>query len=173
MIDRKNVAIEKMDRAIELLKENGIDMWMFYSRLNQDPSLELMFNTDTKNEVLFILTAAGDKMAFAQAEDAAAYEMAGIFTKVTVVTSETVMDEFKAVCEEKKPNRIAVNDSTDDSRCDGIGLGLYRKAARALGEGRMEALKVGSYSMLEELRAVKTPSEVAIMEECKIGRAHV
>ena len=30
----------------------------------------------------------------------------------------------------------------------------------------MKALKTGSYRMLEELRAVKTPSEVAIMEEC-------
>ena len=48
MVDRKNVAVEKMDRAVQMLKENQIDMWMFYSRLNQDPSLELMFNTDTK-----------------------------------------------------------------------------------------------------------------------------
>lgn len=166
MIDRKNVAIEKMDRAIELLKENEIDMWMFYSRLNQDPALELMFNTATKNEVLFILTAAGDKMVFAEAEDAAAYKKAGIFTKVAVVTPETVMEEFKTVCDELNPNHIAVNDSTDDSRCDGIGLGLYRKVSRAIGEERMEMLKVGSYPMLEELRAVKTPSEVAIMEEC-------
>ena len=99
-------------------------MWMFYSRLNQDPSLELMFNTDTKNEVLFVLTAEGDKMAFAEASDAAVYEAAGIFTSVRTVTPDTVMKEFAAVCDEKKPNRIAVNDSTEDSRCDGLGLGL-------------------------------------------------
>lgn len=129
MVDRKNVAVEKMDRAVQMLKENQIDMWMFYSRLNQDPSLELMFNTDTKNEVLFVLTAEGDKMAFAEASDAAVYEAAGIFTSVRTVTPDTVMKEFAAVCDEKKPNRIAVNDSTEDSRCDGLGLGLYKKYA--------------------------------------------
>lgn len=166
MVDRKNVAVEKMNRAIELLKENQIDMWLFYSRLNQDPSLELMFNTDTEKEVLFVLTARGDKMAFAQAEDAAVYEKEGIFTRVTAVTPDTIMQEFVAVCDELNPNRIAVNDSSDDSRCDGLGLGLYKKVVNALGEDRMNALKTGSYRMLEELRAVKTPSEVAIMEEC-------
>ena len=31
MVDRKNVAVEKMDRAVQILKENQIDMWMFYS----------------------------------------------------------------------------------------------------------------------------------------------
>ena len=29
MVDRKNVAVEKMDRAVQMLKENQIDMWMF------------------------------------------------------------------------------------------------------------------------------------------------
>ena len=101
MVDRKNVAVEKMDRAVQMLKENQIDMWMFYSRLNQDPSLELMFNTDTKNEVLFVLTAEGDKMAFAEASDAAGYEAAGIFTSVKTVTPDTIMKEFAAVCDEK------------------------------------------------------------------------
>ena len=65
MINRNDVAKEKMQRAAEMLRENGIDMWVFYARLKTDTALELMFNTDTKNEVLFLLTKGGDRIAVA------------------------------------------------------------------------------------------------------------
>ena len=56
MINRNEVAKEKMQRAAEMLQDNNIDMWVFYARLKTDTALELMFNTDSKNEVMFLLT---------------------------------------------------------------------------------------------------------------------
>ena len=52
MINRNEVAKEKMQRAAEMLQDNNIDMWVFYARLKTDTALELMFNTDSKNEVV-------------------------------------------------------------------------------------------------------------------------
>lgn len=48
-----------MQRAAEMLQDNNIDMWVFYARLKTDTALELMFNTDSKNEVMFLLTKMG------------------------------------------------------------------------------------------------------------------
>ena len=70
MINRNDVAKEKMQRAAEMLRENGIDMWVIYTRLKVDTALELMFNTDTQNEVLFLLTKGGDRIAVALPEEA-------------------------------------------------------------------------------------------------------
>ena len=53
MINRNEVAREKMQRAAEMLQDNNIDMWVFYARLKTDTALELMFNTDSKNEAMF------------------------------------------------------------------------------------------------------------------------
>ena len=53
MINRNEVAREKMQRAAEMLQDNNIDMWVFYARLQTDTALELMFNTDSKNCLLY------------------------------------------------------------------------------------------------------------------------
>ena len=73
MINRNEVAKEKMQRAAEMLQDNNIDMWVFYARLKTDTALELMFNTDSKNEVMFLLTKSGDRIAIATAADTKAY----------------------------------------------------------------------------------------------------
>ena len=73
MINRNEVAKEKMARAAELLQQNHVDMWAIYTRLKNDTALELLFNTSTQNEVLFLLTKEGDRIAIACPEDAAQY----------------------------------------------------------------------------------------------------
>lgn len=166
MINRDEVAKEKMQRAIEMLQENHLDMWVIYSRLKTDTALELMFHTDTKNEVLFILTAGGERIAVAVPEDAAGYEKTGLYTRVITASEDTFMTEFKKVFDEFEVKSLAINDSVDDTRCDGLTVGLYKKLEKAIGAEKMAEVKRCSYSMLEELRAVKTPSEIEIMKEC-------
>lgn len=166
MIDRNEVAREKMSRAAEMLAQRGIDAWVVYTRGAADNALELMFNTSTKNEVLFLLTKDGKRVALVGADDAEAMAASGLYTEVAAVTPDTIMEEFKRRFEALGAEKLALNYSQDDSRCDGLGLGLYRKLAEALGAERLAAMRVSSYEMLEELRAVKTPSEIAIMREC-------
>ncbi len=166
MINRNEVAREKMQRAAQMLTERGIDMWVFYARLKTDTALELMFNTDTQNEVLFALTAGGERIAVAVPEDAAAYEKTGLYTRVIPTQGEGFMAEFKKLFDEFQVKSLAINDSTDDTRCDGLTVGLFKKLEKAVGKETMAQVKRCSYEMLEELRAVKTPSEIEIMKEC-------
>ena len=167
MINRNEVAKEKMQRAIEMLRENAIDMWVIYSRLKTDTSLELLFNTDTKNEVLFALTRNGKRIVIASSEDARKYMETNLY-EIVIVTSrpDGFIEEFKKLFDTFKVKSLALNDSVDDTRCDGLTLGLYKKLEKAIGAETMAHVKRNSYKMLEELRAVKTPSEIAIMKEC-------
>ena len=76
------------------------------------------------------------------------------------------MEHFKAYFDKFHVQSLALNDSIDDGRCDGLTLGLFKKMEKAIGAETMAKVKVCRYEMLEELRAVKTPSEIAIMREC-------
>ena len=133
MINRNDVAKEKMQRAAEMLRENGIDMWVFYARLKTDTALELMFNTDTKNEVLFLLTKGGDRIAVALPEDAESYKKSGLYTRVVTANGDGFMAEFRKAFDEFQVQSLALNDSMDDTRCDGLTMGLYRKLEKAIG----------------------------------------
>ena len=56
MINRNEVAREKMARAAEMLAERNIDMWAFYIRMKTDTAQELMFNTSTLTPPMCVLT---------------------------------------------------------------------------------------------------------------------
>ena len=160
MIDRNVVAKEKMARAKELMNQYGIDMWVIYARGKRDTALELMFNTDTKNEVLFVLTASGQRIALAQPEDAAKYRESQMYTQVVEAPQAEFMKKFKAIFDQISPKKLALNISTDDGRCDGLSMGLFKKLEKAIGAETMARVWCSSYEMLEELRAVKTPMEI-------------
>lgn len=131
MINRNEVAREKMQRAAEMLQDNNIDMWVFYARLKTDTALELMFNTDSKNEVMFLLTKSGDRIAIATAADTKAYEESGLYTEVIEVSGDGFEKVFKEKFDQYQVKRLAVNDSTIDTRCDGLTVGLFKKTGKS------------------------------------------
>lgn len=161
MIDRNSVALEKCARAQEMLVANNLDAWIFYARCNQDPALALMFNTSARAEALFLLMRTGERLVFTvDPSDAQSFLAAGLFTRVETVTSDTIMACLAPHI--SGAQSVLLNISGDDARCDGLTKGLYEKLLPVLGNCQ----QVSSYPYLEELRAVKTPSEIAIMETC-------
>lgn len=166
MVDRDQVAKEKIERAVAMLKENKIDVWLFYTRLKMDEAIELLFNTQTKNEVMFLICKTGDCIAIASAEDAREYRSKEFFTQVIEVPQAAVEQAAHEWFAATTVRRLALNYSMKDVRCDGLSLGLYRKLERIFGVAALAQIKGSSYPMLEELRAVKTPGEIEIMKEC-------
>jgi Xaa-Pro aminopeptidase len=163
-IDRNIVAREKLEQARVLMAEQGVDLWLVYARNKSDPALELLFNCSSAGELLFLISPRGIT-AIAEKADAAALEKSGLYQKVLTASPGGFMPLFIEEFNRIKPNHIALNTSESDSRCDGLTLGLYQRLNAAL-EGKLSGLERCSQNMLETLRAVKTPSEIAIMEEC-------
>lgn len=166
MIDRNQVALEKMDKALNLMKEREIDLWIFYSREKRDPSFELMFNCSLAEESLFALFADGRRLALTDARNIPKLENSGMYTQCIASAPEEIVERFKEVCDLSAVGKIALNMSVDDDRCDGLTVGLYNKLCRGLGRKFVKEHSVSGYEMLEYLRAVKSPSEIAIMREC-------
>lgn len=166
MINRNMVAKEKLEAAAQLLTEKKLDLWLVYSRKRQDPSMELLFNFNTDDEILFLIQKDGKHAVLAGQADADKLWETGLFKEVGIATPDTIMESLKDKLNKIQPKKIALNISSDDSRCDGLAVGLYQKLCGCIGEKEMKDRAVSSYEMLEYLRAVKTPSEIAIMEEC-------
>lgn len=166
MIDRNNVAKEKMARAAQLLAEKGIALWVFYERLGHDRAFALMFNAEPQAETLVALTADGQRAAFVSAEDEAAFTASGLYTQVSAVTPESIVPAFQSFLAAAAPEgKIALNISQLDGSCDGLTKGLYEKLGEAIGAEALAARAVSSHDMLEALRAIKTPSEIELMRE--------
>jgi Xaa-Pro aminopeptidase len=89
-----------------------------------------------------------------------------LYTAVVPAPAKDVQATFRSLFYRQPVKQLALNETPEDSRCDGLTVGLYQKLCAAVGEDVMARVEVSSASMLEELRAVKTPSEIAIMQEC-------
>lgn len=155
MINRNEVAKEKCSALQKCCRIIISICGYFMLRLKTDTALELMFNTDSKNEVMFLLTKNGDRIAIATAADTKAYEESGLYTEVIEVSGDGFEKVFKEKFDQYQVKRLAVNDSTIDTRCDGLTVGLFKKLEKAIGAETMAKVKCCSYSMLEELRAVR------------------
>ena len=165
-MNRLDVAREKIARACEMLRQNQLDAWVFYARNGQDPSFELMFGRAAKLETLVFLTAGGQSAAVCDSSEAEALSASGLYTELIPTHDGEVPGVFKTLYHRQPIHRLALNETPEDSRCDGLSVGLYLKLCLAVGTAEMERVAVSSETMLEELRAVKTVSEIAIMEAC-------
>ena len=165
-MNRLDVAREKIARAIEMLRERGVDAWVFYARNGQDPSFELMFGRAAAKETLVFLTADGRREALCDPSEAGDFMASGLYEKVIPAKAGEIPSAFGALYRARKVDRLAINETAEDSRCDGLSVGLYEKLCLAVGREEIERVAVSSEPMLEELRAVKTKSEIALMEEC-------
>ena len=134
MINGNEVAREKLDQAVKLMAENGVDMWVVYSRRKQDPSLELLFNAGLQNEVLFVIAKDGQHVALADESDVAALKDSGLYARVTAVTADTIMGEFKKIYDAADVKKLALNMTAEDDRCDGpvsyTHLDVYKRQGR-------------------------------------------
>lgn len=164
MFDRNRVAAEKLDKARQLMQEQGVDLWLFYTRQRRDPSYELMFNFNPEEECLVALYADGRRHAYASGKQIDLIEKAGLFTECHRCDGRDIVEAFAADFAQESVGKAALNISMDDDRCDGLSKGLHDKLMRIIPAIGRNA--VSSYPMLEFLRAVKSSTEIEIMKKC-------
>jgi Xaa-Pro aminopeptidase len=165
MLDRNEVAREKLVQARLLMAREGVDLWVVYARNGSDPSLELLFNCSAKGELLFLIWREGRTIAVAEEKDSEGLRNSGLYSEVQTAGQGAFIPIFLEEYRAGSPKSIAFNIAETDARCDGLTMGLYQRLKAALGKELVDKER-SSYPILETLRAVKTPSEIAIMEEC-------
>src|SRR5262245_21922441 len=102
---------EKLEQASEILREQGIDLWLTLVRetmLTTDPSLDLVAGTYCAWQSAFLVAANGERVAVVGRHDAPNVRAVGAYGEV-VAYDEDFDPQLRAAIQRLDPASIAVN----------------------------------------------------------------
>lgn len=158
---------EKIEQAISILNEKGIDMWITFVResgINPDPVLEYIMPVQFTWETAIILTKTGKKIAIVGEFDATSVEDKKVMDHVLPYKGG-IREQLLKIIFEVNPKKIALNFSTDDPTSDGLTHGLYLKLIDYLKETPFVNRIVSSEEIISTLRSRKTETEIKLIKE--------
>ncbi len=160
------IQAEKLEQAVALLDEQGIDCWLTFVRESSetnDPVLKLTVGHDVTWQSAFIVTRAGRRIAIVGGPEGATVRRAGLYD--TVLTyDEGFAPTLRAVMRELDPAQIAINYSNDVA-ADGLTHGMYLQLVEALARTPYRARLISAGPIIGPLRSRKTPTELARMRK--------
>ena len=162
-MERYRIQKEKLAQASRYLSEAGHDLWLIPTREGSDPALDLLTKVKTVGLGAFIICADGRTMALTSRIDVQDVEESGLFDSV-ITYATSFEDGLREIIRNLQPGSIALNYSTDDHLCDGLGQGLYNLVTKSL-EDVFTGTYVSSEKILSRVRAVKSPEELACLRK--------
>ena len=153
---------EKVNQAVEILDEKGVDCWITFVRETSaggDPVLPLIYGHDLTWQSALILTRKGEKIIILGSLEAEAARLVGAFD--TILTYDKAFQPvLLEILQKLDPAQIAINFSENDVHADGLGYGLYRVLMKYLRGTAYQDRLVSAESISGALRSRKTPTEV-------------
>lgn len=157
-----NLIREKVQQAIEILREKQVDLWLTFVRETsalRDPVLPFLYGHDVTWQSAFILTARGERIAILGRYDAEPARQLNIYDEV-ITYDEAFSAPLRAVLDRLNPRQIALNFSSDDSHADGLTHGMCLLLQQYLAGTPHAGRFVSAAPIVTALRARKTPLEV-------------
>jgi len=154
---------QKIQQALEHLKEDNVDLWIILTHEGQDPSLPLVTGVATVGKGAFLFTKEGDKYAICNNIDAQDIVQSNLFDKV-ITYSNSFEEKIKEQVKEISPSNIALNYSINDHLADGLTVGQYRSLTKAL-DNVFDGAYLSSETFLQHIRSVKTEPEINIIKK--------
>ena len=155
---------EKIQQAIEILKELNIDMWLTFVRETsgvRDPALDLLIGEgDLTWESALILTRAGNRIAIIGNLEKEALERLGVFDEIQGY-DKSVRDQLRETITRLHPDRIAVNTSRNNVHADGLTHAMYEMLCEMLEGTPYPDRLISAEPIINALRGRKTPAEQA------------
>ena len=119
---------EKVNQAIEILKELKIDMWLTFVRETggmRDPALDFLIGpNDLTWPSALILTREGEKIAIIGNLEKDALQRLNVFDEILGYDT-AVSDLLRDTITRLNPDRIAVNTSRNNVHADGLTHAMY------------------------------------------------
>ncbi|HSG41591.1 MAG TPA: M24 family metallopeptidase [Anaerolineales bacterium] len=159
---------EKVDQAVEILKEQQADMWLTFVRETsgvRDPILDFLIGpNDLTWQSALIFTRKGDKIAVIGNLEKDSLERLDVFdeilgydTAISGILRNTIM--------RLNPNRIAVNTSHNNVHADGLTHAMYEILRGYLKDTPYADSLVSAEPIINALRGRKTPAEQALIKK--------
>jgi len=154
---------EKVNQAIEILKEEQIDLWLTFVRETsgvRDPVLDLLIGpNDLTWPSALILTRNGEKIAIIGNLEKDAIERLKVFD--TILGYDTaVSGPLRETIIRLNPDQIAVNTSRNNVHADGLTHAMYEILREHLKDTSYSDRLVSAEPIINALRGRKTPTEL-------------
>ena len=155
---------EKVEQAIEILKEQQTDMWLTFVRETsgvRDPALDLLIGAnDLTWPSALILTRKGEKIAIIGNLEKDALQRLDVFNEILGYDT-AVSGLFRDTITRLNPDRIAVNTSRNNVHADGLTHAMYEFLREYLAGTPYADRLVSAEPVISALRGRKTPAEQA------------
>lgn len=158
---------EKINQAIEILKEENIDCWLTFVRETStvpDPAMDIIAGSGVTWQSAFIITASGNTVAIVGSLDKANQETLGYYEKI-IGYLESVKEDLINTLYEINPNKIAINYSVNTPTADGLSHGLYLQLMTYFQDTPFSDRLVSSEPVLNKLRGRKSDTEIERVKE--------
>ena len=152
---------EKLDQAVEILREQDVDLWLTFVRetsLTSDPSLDLIAGVYSAWQGAFLVSATGERTAIVGRFDAPSVELLGAYDVIGY--DESIRPALRNAVEQLGPRSIALNYSESDPAADGLTHGLWRVLQDAFADMPYRERFISSEAIVNALRGRKSPEEV-------------
>lgn len=153
---------EKLDQAVQILKEKDLDLWLTFVRetsLTPDPSLDLVAGVDMTWHSAFLVSRTGERIAIVGRYDAENINAIGAYTEV-MGYDEGLRPSLRNAVERLDPRTIAVNYSANDPAADGLTHGMFLYLRDMFAGTPYADHFVSAEDFIASLRGRKSPSEV-------------
>lgn len=154
---------EKVQQAIEILREKNIDAWLTFVRETSaggDPILPLIYGHDLTWQSALILTQRGDTYAIVGHFEAETARRTGAYTTV-IPYHESIRRNLLHTLERIYPGKIAINYSLNDVHADGLSYGMHQLLVKYFDDTPWEQRLTSAEEIMSALRGRKTEGELA------------
>ncbi len=155
---------EKVNQAIDILKEQETDIWLTFVRETsgvRDPALDLLIGAnDLTWPSALIITRKGEKIAIIGNLEKDALQRLNVFDEI--LGYDTAVSELlRTTITRLNPDRIAVNTSRNNVHADGLTHAMYEFLKEYLADTPYADRLVSAEPVINSLRGRKTPAELA------------
>jgi Xaa-Pro aminopeptidase len=155
---------EKVNQAIEILKEQNIDMWLTFVRETsgvRDPALDFLIGAgDLTWQSALILTRKGEKVAIIGNLEKESLQRLDVFDEI-IGYDTAVSAILKETITRLDPTRIAVNTSRNNVHADGLTHAMYEFLKEYLAGTPYADRLVSAEPVISAMRGRKTATEQA------------
>jgi Xaa-Pro aminopeptidase len=155
---------EKVDQAIEILKEKETDMWLTFVRETsgvRDPVLDFLIGpNDLTWQSALIFTRSGDKLAIIGNLEKDAIQRLDVFDNILGYDT-AISGPLRDTITRLNPDRIAVNTSHNNVHADGLTNAMYEILRGYLKDTPFVDRLISAEPVINALRGRKTPTEQA------------
>lgn len=163
----KEILKEKINQAVKILNEKGIDMWMIFVRESStihDPSMDMVVEGNYTWQSAFIINRDGETAAIVGSLEEDNIKREGTFQNI-ITYLKSIREPLNEYMKKKNPAHIAVNYSKNSVLADGITHGMFNILKEHLQGSGYENKLVSSEDIISALRGRKSPTELSIMKE--------